>query len=397
MLKFDTTLLNKSTFRGVPFFTLNTELNGGHRLTTHSFIDSGTKTEGNGNSEKSFSIKGFIAGPEYITLKNNLIKAFDTKGSGVLIDTYYGEVTVLVESYKFSEESKAHGKATFSVNFTKESNEIVETEFVTLNRSEPLKQSSESDFNNKFNTNVGDDVLGLNVNSIKNFYSKSNDSMKFIDGASAEKQDLQNTINSAIRMTDVSSIKNKVSILANISSITSAMDRVYSSTKIKESDFVNISSSNNNAISSINSVDVTTLNEIEKKAHENDKAFIATMATARMQSLNEQLENIEFTTGDTFGETKTDVLEIFSILEDGMTDPTSLVNLYDYKTNYIKFIIQKYSKLQELKEDVQKDTIDIFTYTIKKYNDIQRSDEVMVNNDLIDPLFITGTLKVLDS
>ena len=31
-----------------------------------------------------------------------------------------------------------------------------------------------------------------------------------------------------------------------------------------------------------------------------------------------------------------------------------------------------------------------------KYNDIDRIDEVMKNNNIVDPIFIKGTLKVLN-
>ena len=45
---FDIAKLNKSSFRGVPFYTDDVDLSGGQRLTDHSFINGGTKTESNG-------------------------------------------------------------------------------------------------------------------------------------------------------------------------------------------------------------------------------------------------------------------------------------------------------------------------------------------------------------
>ena len=57
---FDTKELNQSSFKGVLFNTIDSNVESGKRLTNHFFIDSGSKTVSNGNKEKKFTIKAYL-------------------------------------------------------------------------------------------------------------------------------------------------------------------------------------------------------------------------------------------------------------------------------------------------------------------------------------------------
>ena len=124
--------------------------------------------------------------------------------------------------------------------------------------------------------------------------------------------------------------------------------------------------------------------------------------------LPKNLENIEFDTGDESGTIKEDILNSFEYLtediETDLTDDISEIvarkNLMDSyqeaKKTFIQYYTQKYSGLQNLTETKIIQTTDIFSLTMDKYTDITRVDEVIANNDIVDPLFIKGTLEILE-
>ena len=117
---------------------------------------------------------------------------------------------------------------------------------------------------------------------------------------------------------------------------------------------------------------------------------------SQLQSINENLEDIVFSSGDNFGSTKQDVLNILNILEKNTNDNILLNNLRNYKYRYITYITQKYSNLQNLEDLQQNSTIDIFNLSLDKYQNISRVDEIIQNNSIVDPFFINQNLKVLN-
>lgn len=395
MVTFDTANLKKSTFRGVEFNTLETSVSSGKRLTTHRFIDSGTKTEENGNKEEKFTIQGYLTGTDYLTNKTALKKALDAKGSGTLVDTYYGEVDVFVDTYTFKESSKSNGKLDISITFEKVTNQLTQTEFVNMSKNQSLIDNSFVELKQNFNTNVGSDVLGNVAETIKTTYSVTNNAIKFIPSNGNTKEVLQNAIDLAIDSTNASSVTDVNSIISNLTSINAAVDNFYSENDVSESDMKASSNLIYEAANIVNNVDETKLDEVEKLELINKRAFINTQTILQLSSLNEKLEDVDFSTGDSFGETKEDNLATFHILNNTSTSNEVLSDLKDYKVTYIDFVTQKYSSLQNLQDLDQQATTDIYSLTLDKYNDINRVKEVLTNNDILDPIFINGDLKVL--
>ena len=103
-----------------------------------------------------------------------------------------------------------------------------------------------------------------------------------------------------------------------------------------------------------------------------------------------------------------DVLEVFDILEkdietnidDNILNIEARRELLDSYHNsrklFIEFYTQKYSGLQNLKPVEITATTDVLNLTMERYDDIERADEVMINNNIVDPLFINGELELLD-
>ena len=66
------------------------------------------------------------------------------------------------------------------------------------------------------------------------------------------------------------------------------------------------------------------------------------------------------------------------------------------RREFIQFYTERFSSLQTLNDNEIVSTTDAITLTIDRYNDITRIDEVLTNNGLVDPIFINGTIKLLD-
>jgi len=105
---------------------------------------------------------------------------------------------------------------------------------------------------------------------------------------------------------------------------------------------------------------------------------------------------------------KDDVLKIYELLEKDIdidqekpieeliADQELLDGYRLSKRTFIQFYTQKFSNLQSLEYEVIASTTDILSLTMEKYGDISRANEVVVNNDILDPIFISGDIKLLD-
>lgn len=113
--------LKKGSFRGVPFFTASSEVEGGRRGQVHEYPGSDSHTiQDLGIAAKRFTVTAFLIGEDYDIQRNNLIEALDKGGPGKLVHRYYGELTVEVEPnqrYRVTESQDQGGMATFQIPF----------------------------------------------------------------------------------------------------------------------------------------------------------------------------------------------------------------------------------------------------------------------------------------
>lgn len=400
---FDITKLNRSSFRGVPFYTNSTNLSSGHRLTDHTFINNGTKTEDNGLQNKTFSITGYIGGEDYLTVKSDIINALDVLDDGILIDKFYGTLTVKVESYSVNEEISKLGMATINMTFKKSENNLVIKTLTNYNLD--YEDVVFDNFRNKYDPFLGEEILNDVANGIKNIMQKVEDCIKFLEDARDFVQDVKSTIGKTISRVK-SSVLSVSSLIDEIISIASSFDKVLSldSFGAKQQN-----SLTNGIRESMNSVNRSSFDSsIDEIANKQIKLFTYTLNALLIQTCIKNLDNVTFSTGDNFGSCKNDILTVMELLESDIVssldeDITKIVtrkNLLDKyqesKKIFVQIYTQKYSGLQNLQDTDIIATTDILTLTMDRYNDISRVDEVIENNDILDPLFINGNIRLLD-
>jgi len=396
---FDTRQYNESSFRGVPFYTLSTDLSSGHRLTDHDFINGGNISEDNGLKNKEFKVVGYIGGDNYLSEKEALVKAFDTLGSGIFVDMFYGRLEVQVDTYTIKESKTRIGFAEIEISFKKALNEVVETTEISFIIN--MIEETLANFRNDFNNTIGLELMTDSIIGINSFLNDLNGNVKFLN-------DIENldAIKDAIRsvQTNLTSSINNVNLLSDdISGLFSVFGDSFVSGANSQKSFTNgllnmISASNEKVYKNYAQIEV----------NEQIKTYTNAVISGLTQIAINNLENIDFTTGDDFGSVKEDILSIFSILEENTTlDDTTEIdeivikqNLIDKyhcaKSEFIFFYTQKYSGLQTLKDNNIVATVDALNLTMGKYNDISRVSEILVNNDIIDPIFINGNIKMLE-
>lgn len=466
MALFDTKKYNKSSYKGVPFFTKETGMSGGKNLTVHSFIGRGTKVEENGTKEKSFKINGFLLGEDYLTLKENFRKALDSQGSGLLVDKYYGEIDANVESYEFQESDSKIGKVDFSITFLKVEDNLNVIENESFIKNLGLNLNAMNGFDDSVITKSGFEILYDTIRAIADTYGELSNSLNylnqdinkmtnnFINGLGVNNfgerlsmdkivitafNKSKSTANSEYPATTYKSYTNENSIensqalkdmnamtdtietiinrytridvnnptdgdlnLANPEKliddmllINDSIETVLDSTTLDENKVKSLVTSLDSILNSAMDRSVLGDNTVNTILFNNKLSFTSMMTIVQLQSIVTRLTDNMFTTGDSFGEFKETVLNIISMLESSFTRQDALNELANFKRDFVNFYTLKYSRLQNLQELNQNATSDIYSICLNRYNNISEIFEVMQNNDIVDPLFINGNIKVI--
>lgn len=400
---FDIAQLNQSSFRGIPFYTKDEELSGGQRLTDHSFINGGTKTETNGVKNKTFTILGYIGGDDYLTQKQLLVEAFETIESGELIDKFHGTLDVFVDTYKIKESITKFGFAEIEVAFKKAENQAIEEFDIVY--SVDTREEIIANFENDFNNRIGNELLDEIANDITVFWNGILDTIKFIEDERDELQLLKDEIGGTISKikTSILSIE---SLSNDIINILETFDDAVNTELFGANEQKSLTNNMKELIDDNSTIAID--NQAKATADRQTKTYANTVIAGLVQTSINNLENVEFDTGDDFGSVKSDILSIMEKLEeDIVVDQTKSIEEIETKQNlldkyheskreFIQFYTQKYSRLQNLKDSDIVITTDILNLTMDKYNDIARVNEVLVNNNIVDPLFISGNIKLLD-
>lgn len=107
-----------ASFRGVPFFVESADSTHGRRQAVHEHAQRDVPyTEDLGRKAREFSVSGYLIGLEYQSQRDELIKACETAGPGVLVHPYRGEMTVICQGLGVSESSNEGGMCLVKLTF----------------------------------------------------------------------------------------------------------------------------------------------------------------------------------------------------------------------------------------------------------------------------------------
>lgn len=107
-----------ASFRGVPFFVESADSTHGRRQAVHEHAQRDVPyTEDLGRKAREFSVSGYLIGIDYQSQLDELIKACETAGPGVLVHPYRGEMTVTCRGLGVSESSGEGGMCVVKLTF----------------------------------------------------------------------------------------------------------------------------------------------------------------------------------------------------------------------------------------------------------------------------------------
>lgn len=107
-----------ASFRGVSFYVESADSSHGRRQAVHEHAQRDVPyTEDLGRKAREFSVSGYVIGEEYQTQRDELIKACEQAGPGVLIHPYRGELTVVCRGLGLNESSSAGGMCMVTLTF----------------------------------------------------------------------------------------------------------------------------------------------------------------------------------------------------------------------------------------------------------------------------------------
>lgn len=111
--------LQKASFRGVPFEVESDEATFGRRVQLHEYpLRDEPLAEDMGRKARKKTVTGFVIGDDYLTKRNNLLTALETKGAGELVHPYYGRVMVVVDDdVRVTHSFQEGGMCRFTISF----------------------------------------------------------------------------------------------------------------------------------------------------------------------------------------------------------------------------------------------------------------------------------------
>lgn len=110
----------EATFRNVAFFVDQHETSGGFKKSVIEIPDSDSVVVQNmGQKAKTASFDAYVLGDDYFDLRDALMVAFDTSGSGSLVHPYLGTMEVEILDYSLRETISENRVARFSVTYVR--------------------------------------------------------------------------------------------------------------------------------------------------------------------------------------------------------------------------------------------------------------------------------------
>ena len=111
----------QATFRGASFFMETGGQAGGRRAALHEYPKRNVPyAEDMGRRANVYSVQGYLIGPIYLQLRDNLITALEKDGPGMLrlpLPYMMRDVKVLVQSYSITEARERGGMCTIEMQF----------------------------------------------------------------------------------------------------------------------------------------------------------------------------------------------------------------------------------------------------------------------------------------
>lgn len=191
--------LREASFRGVPFFYDSTGIDGGRRTQTHEFAYRDKPyTEDLGRKAQEIPIEAYVLGDDYMTARDNLLKACNEEGPGELIHPYYGSIQVNCQVISVRESTSEGRIARISLQFIEAGEKFFpdsspDRSAAVTSAAEKLNTRAAENFARTFTIEGAPEYIGAQAVA---------DIINFIDAFSWENEDLKTSVPTLLRQTE---------------------------------------------------------------------------------------------------------------------------------------------------------------------------------------------------
>lgn len=390
--------LRPARFRGKTFNVDESSRTGGRRGLTHEFPDRDIPfREDLGRKAKVYNIEGFIVGPNYISNKNKLIDALETKGPGELIHPYYGRVRVSVDSFTVQESTRDGGFVKFSMTFV-ESGEVKfpkagsDSGFLIDSASSALDSSSQGAFSSVFSTL---DQAAYAVDSVtekvNDFADQLDDILSKLNGPAGAVADLALAIRN-LKSVAADLVTRPVSLAQEMASAFSML--------LDAGDPIDVLREVKKTYSfGSNDVAVPTTTASRVKQSNNLKAlnnFVKTQSAVVSSKAASQATYTTTQDAETSRAIVTDHIDSLmdSLPSESPEDDENFSALQQLRAELVKGVPSKTDNLANVTEIELKSTDNILSLCHDLYGSLELEDDIVSRNNIKNPAFVTPSKKV---
>lgn len=386
-----------ASFKGVSFFYISGDISGGRKTITHEYPNKNFRfVEDLGLNLRTFSVTGIIQGPLYPLLKIALENVLNDPGIGILIHPFVGIVEVTCTGFTVSESLATTGIATYTMTFAESFRPTFPDASLNniskiANLLEEIYSSVGGEFNSAYSSFFGKNITlaGFKFLELSGSLLKIGDSI-----SSVQENDTEFTAESRIYQEnaffnagpDGDPGNTTSSLIQSFDSLTEVgEDRFELSSRLIGFGF-------NDEFLNLDSKEILERNKNFKLINGlvNGLAFV---------NLCDSAKDINYSTEDDLNEVANNIDEAYNRIVNNdsiVLTPTFLDQIQSIRTQIRIFFDQIRLVVNKIIEVTTPELpMTIIAYSF--YGDTSEYDELLSLNNITNPAFVSGTIKILES
>jgi len=378
-----------ASFRGIGFQTTGTiSTNGGRKQIKHNYPSSDKLfIEDLGKMQKSFSLTAHISEPNYFEKRDQLIKALETDGAGVLVHPFFGSIRVVPRPYTLDEDLTKLNIATFTLTFSV-TNENVQptptTDLKTNNLRDEVFRVSETKIQEDFQTTKSDNFTS-SVSNMNDVFNSMDNATNTIANAQDDISTFQNVLTGA--RDDVNTfVSNTAGFAGTFTNLFKNALTIATNPLSAFNLFKNMFGFNTgDNIEGIGSI----LIERQKNSDTIKQVFDSNVLASAYWAASESAYNNDEELNEII-----DILEEqYQAIIDDLDD--NLTNAIDDIRSRFKLFTQSLTVDRVIEVDVKNQPATKLVYSY--YGSLDKYDAIVELNDIINQVDMSGTIKVTES
>jgi prophage DNA circulation protein len=383
----------EASYKKVKFFVESSRRVGGKSIVNHEFPERNKSyAEDMGKFGVGFPVTAYVLGDDYMDQRDDLIKALESNGSGILVHPYYGRMNAVAGTNEVIEESKKGRRAVISIQFFDANDYQYPSELIDA--SAELLASTTSLFESIKNAMATVEFIaglpGEAVDAARAAVGAAADAFEFVTSPIAMIAEKAAELSYSIRQikADTDELLNAPDQLADrllesFQLVTEAVEGPEDRVTLLEG-----------LTTFGNDWEELALNTpTRERMKENDDAIREFMQIAAITTISEQLLNIDFKSITDAKQARDNVVEyINEKLEDDelILSDDVFIALSDLSANLVAAIPDPSISLPDIVEVIPVETVPSLVFTYDLFQDLTKEQDIIDRNNIEHPGFIPG-------